>query len=855
MADLHPADRLVVPLSRLNAEALPWAGGKGAQLGALLAGGLPVPEGFCVTTGAFCRGMDAQVRTEITAAYRDMGGGAVAVRSSATAEDLPEASFAGQQESFLNITGGEEVVEAVRACWQSLRTERAVAYRRDRGIAEESVAMAVVVERMVQAEAAGVLFTLNPVTGALDEIVIEAARGLGDQVVSARVTPDRYRLRRRAPHEVLEARGEATGDLLGSARLAELAQLGLAAERLLGRAADIEWALAGGRLYLLQARAVTAAGPRPPEVHFGSRWNAEHCRGRLTLWANHNVREAMPYPHTPFSWSFWNYLVFPQISRVLGVLGRAENIDDAPNGIDLVEGRIYLNTNVMAGFMSPWLTVKITRAADAEAGACLEESLAKGELIPVRRPWSLLRTVRLATHLTGQLLRKTRPAYAWKQLHDARAEVGAFARINLGMLGDETLLALARYLAAENLPRSLEALAAGCLALPALPLLSWLLHRWGLEETLPPLLSGGRGNPTMETALALWDVAAGAGPEVRAVFSGHAIADVPRALGESAAGRQFLARLEVFLGAHGHRAVREFDFSCPRWREDPAFVYETLRNFLAHPPGQPTPREHYERQVSAHEDAKAAVHRGLTWHPLRRRIFRGLVRVLEERLPLREAYKFYLLIGVAHIRGFYLEVAGRMAERGVLEKQEDFFYLSIPEIERLAAGELDAAWVREQIPLRRLQFARQMRAHPPLLVRSDGKPAVQSQTVEGALRGTPVSWGTACGPVRVLLDPADGALLRPGEILVAPFTDPGWTPLFLTAGALIMEVGGIMSHGAVVAREYGLPAVVGVKHATRLLNDGELVEVNGATGEVARVTPAPSPVASNEALGTRLSAA
>jgi pyruvate,water dikinase len=322
---------LTVPLTEVGREALPVVGGKAAQLGAMLRGGLPVPAGFCVTTEAFHRGMDSGLVAEITAAYEALGSGQVAVRSSATAEDLPEASFAGQQETFLNIFGPVAVVEAVRACWQSLSTDRAVANRRDRSIPEGTVAMAVVVQRMVDAEAAGVLFTLNPVTGALDELVIEAARGLGDQVVSARVTPCRYRLCRRAPHDAIEMEGPDAATLLPAESLAELATLGLAAERMLGRAADIEWALAAGGIYLLQARSVTAAGPRLPEVHFGSRWNAEHCRGRLTVWANHNLCETLPYPHMPFSWSFWNYLVFPSVSVALGFYAPAEKIEEAPS--------------------------------------------------------------------------------------------------------------------------------------------------------------------------------------------------------------------------------------------------------------------------------------------------------------------------------------------------------------------------------------------------------------------------------------------------------------------------------------------------------------------------------------------
>jgi phosphoenolpyruvate synthase/pyruvate phosphate dikinase len=827
----------VIPLATIDAAALPLVGGKAAQLGVMLRGGLPVPDGFCVTTEAFRRGMDATVSQEIVAAYEGLGGGPVAVRSSATAEDLPEASFAGQQDTFLNVSGPEAVVEAVRACWQSLFTERAVAYRRDRSIPDSSVAMAVVVQRMVQAEAAGVLFTLNPVTGATDELVIEAARGLGDQVVSARVTPDRYRLRRRAPHELIEVEGASTTSLLTPAVLAELARLGLAAERLLGRAADIEWAVAGDRLHLLQARAVTAAGPVLPEIRFGSRWNAEHCRGRLTIWANHNMRETMPYPHTPFSWSFWNYLVFPSMAPVLGLMDPGENPDEAPSMVDLVDGRIYWNANVMAGLMPlpSAFQVRMGRLFDAEVASIFAELIRSGDVTPLRRSGWLWRAVRFLWRMPGQMFRKTKPAYAWKQLRDCQEEVSSFGKIDLHILSEEQILALARYFATENIPRSMDVLAVALMAAPVLLLLSELLPRWGFADAVPPLMSGIRGNPTMETALALWDLAEKAGPEVRAVFASEPITRVPHVLAESEAGREFLARMSEFLKAHGHRAVREFDFSCPRWRDDPTFLYETVRNYLSHPLDQPTPRQHYERQVREHEEARARVDRALARRPLRRRVFRWLIRVLEERLPLREAPKFYCLMGMAHIRDLYLEVGRRMVARGVLEKQEDFFFLSIPEIERISGRQLDVPWVREQIPIRRLEFARHMRANPPLVVRSDGKPVMKPTAHGEILRGTPVSWGRARGPARILMDPGDGALLHMGEILVAPFTDPGWTPLFLTAGALVMEIGGIMSHGAVVAREYGIPAVVGVKDATRLLRDGEMIEVDGATGEVRRL--------------------
>ncbi len=826
---------LIVSLADLDPEALSLAGGKAVQLARMSRGGLPVPPGFCITTDAFRRGMDSELASAVARAYEALGGGPVAVRSSATAEDLPDASFAGQQDTFLNITGAAAVEDAVRACWKSLYTERAVAYRRDHDIPEASAAMAVVVQRMVDAEAAGVLFTLNPVTGALDELVVESALGLGDQVVSARVTPDRYRLSRRAPHGVIEVEGRSTAALLTPERLAGLARLGLAAERLLGRAADIEWAVADGKLWLLQARAVTAAGPRLPEVRYGSQWNAEHCKGRLTIWANHNVRETMPYPHTPFSWSMWNYLTFPEAGKALGLLLPDEDLDRQATIVDLVDGRVYWNMNIMIGFMGI-LRGPIMRQGhylDTEVSQISQELFRSGELVPLTQPFSFKRlwnSLRLARLTFGSLLFTT-PEQGWKELQSIEDEIASFGKIDLAVMSEEQIVALARYFATQSIPRGFPVLGLGMPAFPAMIYLSKALPKWGFADALPKLLSGLQGNPTMETALALWDVAASAGPEVRSALP------FPEALSATEAGRAFLGRVDEFLKTHGHRAVREFDFSCPRWREDPTFIYETIRNYFSHPAGEPTPREHYKRQVREHAEAREAVDRALAGRPIRRWLFRKCIHLIETRLCFREAPKFYALNSLAHIRDLYLEVGRRFVKRGLLARDDDFFFLSIPEIERLTAGQLDAVWARGQIVERRKEFARHMRANPPLVIRSDGKPVRHAAAARPGevMRGTPVSTGSTRGRARILLDPGDGAALQKGEILVAPFTDPGWTPLFLTAGALVMEIGGIMSHGAVVAREYGIPAVVGVKDATRLLRDGEMLEVDGGAGEVRRI--------------------
>jgi pyruvate,water dikinase len=475
--------------------------------------------------------------------------------------------------------------------------------------------------------------------------------------------------------------------------------------------------------------------------------------------------------------------------------------------------------------------MQVAGLLDAELPGVLGPITASGELVPMKLPLGFRQIVRAIYRIWSHADAKR----AWEDLKYARREVDQFSGTDMHLLSEEQIIALVRHFATENMPRTLFPLLASFPALLAAAVLAWCLRRWGLEHLLPRLISGLGSNPTVETALAIWDLTQSADDEVRRVFAGEEVTRIPEALAKSEPGRRFLEHMAGFLKEHGHRAVREFDFSCPRWRDDPTFVYESVRNYLAHPPGQATPRQHYERQQKEHALAKEELWQALEWHPLRRRLARRLVRAIEERMPLREAFKFYTLYGAAHARDLLLEVARRLVERGLLEKPDDYFFLSIPEIEKLATGQLDKHWVDEQVVIRRHELAANMRIDPPLIVRSDGKPVMRAAPAGELMKGAGASPGVVRGPARVLFDPTDGARLHTGEILVAKFTDPSWTPLFLTAAGLIMEVGGIVSHGAIVAREYGIPAVVGVRDATRILRQGEMVEVNGTTGEVVRV--------------------
>jgi len=306
-------------------------------------------------------------------------------------------------------------------------------------------------------------------------------------------------------------------------------------------------------------------------------------------------------------------------------------------------------------------------------------------------------------------------------------------------------------------------------------------------------------------------------------------------------GRAWTERLNGFLNLHGHRAAREFDLYCPRWRENPSFVLQMVKNYLAHESSSQSPPEHFKEQMRERETYAKEMIRRLSSKtfdrliPVRRLIMKKAYNLACRYLPLRESPKYYYLMNFAIVRNIYLEIGRRLVERGLIEKNDDVFFLSRPELEKALSGQLgDREKIRKMIRDRYEEWERYCAASTPPLIRSDGKPInVKSSMIEeGVFQGTPVSPGVVEGRARIILDPTLSSEMTQGEILVAPVTDPGWTPLFLTAAGLVMEVGGAVSHGAIVAREYGIPAVVGVRDATSLIKTGETIRVDGNEGRV-----------------------
>jgi rifampicin phosphotransferase len=801
-------------------------GGKGLSLGRMSAAGLPVPPGFCVTTAAYRRlhgqspSNDPSLLEQIGAAYRQLGGGLVAVRSSATAEDGAITSFAGQQETILGVQGEREVCAAVARCWESLHSERAVAYRRDRGVGEEGLAMAVVVQRLVPAEVAGVLFTRDPLDPDGKRMLVEASWGLGESVVSGKVSPDRYHIDREtggvvAQHiaaKTVQVTAAGTGKVpaekqtqpcLDAARLSELAELGRRVEAFYGEPRDVEWAWAEERFWLLQARPITAAGAAEREQVRREEIAALAARAKPdgTVWSRYNIPEGMPEP-TPMTWALVRHLLSGRggcglMYRDLGYGGAAADTDESI--YDLVAGRVYCNLSREVRQHSgallydyPFAALKADPRKALNPQPVRDPSRA-GALfwlfLPLRLPFNILGSLRRMVRLS-RLSHSFADHFRQEILPPFAAETKRTATEDWSNLDSAALLERFCYWSKRTLDDyARNSLKATTLATVARAGLEFVLRRkLGAEPTrraLGELSMGVRPDPEADLAGALCDLIEG--------------------------------RLEraAFLERFGHRGNHDMELAQPRWSEDPA----ALERLLRHPPRAATSAEEgtanaWERIVTA---AKLS--------PLERTALEPQVRLLQTYLSLRETAKHYFMHGYALIRRALVELDKRHRLQGGI------FYLTPEELPALTAGQD----LTKLIAARRRRRAVALSLDMPAVIFSDDLEAIgRPQTIDGAdqLQGVPLSAGIAEAPALVLDEPCTDHLPSEPYILVCPSTDPAWVPLFVQARGLVMEIGGVLSHGAIVAREYGLPAVAGLPNVQRRLRTGQRLRVDGGSGTV-----------------------
>lgn len=890
------ATPLVLPFDAVSAADLPHVGGKGANLGEMTRAGFPVPPGFCITTAAFRQFMNAcddvevlyaalatlgaedvvaarrvgqevrqrlqavaipgEVMAAVTAAWAEAGSQySYAVRSSATAEDLPGTSFAGQQDTFLNVYGRDALLENIRLCWISLFTDRAILYRIQNGFSHRDVYLSVVVQRMVMPEVSGILFTADPITGHRHIVSIDASYGLGEALVAGLVSADLYQVDKRSDAIVTvrvadkhlairpqEGGGTYREELTGEQRTArvlterqvvELAQMGAEIEAHYGRPQDIEWCLEDGRVYIVQSRPITAlyplVEPRPDD-------------GALHLYVSFGHAQVMTDPLPPMAQSIWRVLFPP--GKVAGPTSDSASLCSAG-------GRLYIDLTPLMriGFLRRRLP-GFLNIVDRLLAQSVGEVVARDEFragVAQARPVARIRAIlafmlpvavriflnlwwRSPERVFNQLTARIDDYVIAVRDELAAAEPGA-ARLKAARKTlSETMIDLV-----SHFP---PLIATGMLSQK---LVNHLTEGVAEPQALNALARGLTGNVTTEMDLAVGDLAdlARQSPPLVAHLTGM---DARRALDTLLDGsvkisdsEPFVQGWQQFIDRYGMRGLSEIDISRPRWRDDPSSVIQAIAGNLHHvEPG--SHRDHHRRLAADGESVARSLVEAARHGPLgfiRARLVARQVAVARTLLAGREHPKFCIIRIAGMVREAILETAVILQQQNRIDMVSDVWFLDLHEL--IAAVEQPEMELRPRIARRRADHGRYQQMDPPRVLTSDGespivKP-VDQEIPPGALGGSPASAGTVEGRARVILDPASEMLLK-GEILVAPFTDPGWTPLFINAAGLIMEVGGLMTHGSVVAREYGIPAVVSVPQATTRIKTGQRVRIHGDLGYV-----------------------
>ena len=857
-------DRYVLGLDEIDQSQGALVGGKGANLGELARiEGIRVPAGFCVTTDAFRRIMTAvptiderlerlsrldpddrpaigalsaeirravesiaipdDVAAAITRAADRLGGqAAYAVRSSATAEDLPTASFAGQQDSYLNVVGPAEILAHVSRCMASLFTERAVIYRLRNGFDDRKVQMAVVVQRMVFPQAAGLLFTADPVTSDRTVVSIEASFGLGEALVAGLVNPDVYRVRgdavvartvgskRLAIHALpdggTEERAVAADrreePALTDAQVIRLARLGRRIEAHFGRPQDIEWCLADDEFQIVQSRPITTLFPIPA---------TDDQDNHVYISVGH--QQMMTDAMKPLGLSVWQLTT----RRPMAEAG----------------GRLFVDvTPMLASPASREALVAGMGRSDPLIADALRTVLERGDFIPVKPDADQAEMPVGSEPATIE----TDPAIVSELVERSQASIAALRR-DIGSksgpeLFDFILADLPELRRTLFDPRGLQVILA---AMQASWRLNEQLETWlGEKNAVDTLTQSVPGNVTSEMGLALLDVAdvIRPHPEVVAFLEQVSDEDFLDELPPLAGGGEARAAIVSFLGQYGMRCVGEIDITRPRWSERPASLLPVLlgnvRNFE---PG--AGRRLFEeglRRARAKEQDVLTRLRTLPDGELKAAEAKRLIDRIRTFSGYREYPKYGMVSRYFVYKQALLAEADRLVQAGLLRDREDIFFLTFAEFhEAVRTNRVDDRLIAE----RKDAFRSYQALTPPRVLTSDGEAVAgtyrRDDLPAGALTGLPVSAGTVEGRARVILDLADADLVA-GDILVTAYTDPSWTPAFVTITGLVTEVGGLMTHGAVIAREYGLPAVVGVQQATRLIRDGQRIRVNGTDG-------------------------
>jgi pyruvate,water dikinase len=864
--DTVQSDCYVLGFQEIDETQVAVVGGKGAHLGELSRiEGIGVPPGFCVTTDAFrrimadapsiddrldrlsrlnpddreaIRTLSAEIRRTlegiaipddlaagITRALARLGEqAAYAVRSSATAEDLPTASFAGQQDTYLNVVGPAAILQHVSRCWASLFTERAVTYRLRNGFDHSKVHMAVVVQQMVFPHAAGILFTADPVTSNRKVASVEASFGLGEALVSGLVNADAYKVRdgevvakavgtKQLAIHALPAGGtkeqaidpaQQEQPALTDAQVVRLAQLGRRIEAHFGRPQDIEWCLVGDGFQIVQSRPITTLFPIPAA---GDRENH--------VYVSVGHQQMMTDPMKPLGLSLFQLTALPRMYEA--------------------GGRLFVDvTQRLASSASRAGLLEVLGKSDPLIGDALQTVLERDDFIPSlpdegpggAPPRDAPAPIETDPAVVTELIERSQASNAAVE-RNIRAKSGA-ALIDF-ILAD--IPELKRILFD---PRSHQVF------MGAMDASGWLneqLQQWlGEKNAADTLTQSVPHNVTSEMGLALLDVADVIRPHPEVVAFLQHVEDEGflDELATLAGGREARDAIRAFLDKYGMRCVGEIDITRPRWSERPStLVPVILGNIKNFEPGAGERRFEQGRQEALEKEQELLERlRALPDGERKAEETKRMIDRVRTFIGYREYPKYFIVSRYFVYKQAVLEEAERLVQAHVLRETEDIFFLTFQELHDVVrANQVDA----QLIDRRKDAFRSYQALTPPRVLTSEGEAIAgayrRGDVPAGALVGLPVSAGTIEGRARVIHDMAE-ADLEAGDILVTAHTDPSWSPLFVAITGLVTEVGGLMTHGAVIAREYGLPAVVGVEHATRLIQDGQRIRVHGTDGYV-----------------------
>ncbi|MFF4031086.1 rifamycin-inactivating phosphotransferase [Streptomyces sviceus] len=859
-------DQYVLDLQEIDESQVAVVGGKGAHLGSLSRiEGIRVPAGFCVTTDAYrrvvarsssldarleelsrvspddqeaIRTLSAEIRRtveEITVPD-DLAGAitralarsgertAYAVRSSATAEDLPTASFAGQQDTYLNVVGPAAILRHISRCWASLFTERAVTYRRRNGIDDRTVRMAVVVQQMVFPHASGILFTADPVSGNRTVATVDAGFGLGEALVSGLVNPDVFKVRhgevvartisakQREVHALpdggtrevpIDAQRQEQ-PALTDAQAVRLVELGRRIEARFGRPQDIEWCLVDDDFHIVQSRPITTLFPVP-----------ESADQENHVYVSVGHQQMMTDPMRPLGLSMWQQTAMVRMHEA--------------------GGRLFVDvTQRLASPASRAGLLDLMGRGDPLVRDALETVLDREDFVPS------LPDAPPAGPRAGAAPEpvETDPAVVTGLIERSQASLAALRRDVLTKTGPELFdflpTAFEEHKRVLTDPLNFKAIMAG---MEATWWLNDQLEEWlGEKNAADTLTLSAPGNVTSEMGLALLDVADVIRPHPQVVefLAGVEDDDFLQELAKIPGGAEARDAIEAYLDRYGMRCVGEIDITRPRWSERPGtlvpVILDNVRNFE---PGAARRRfEQGLQQARKKEQEVLSRLRALPDGERKADETKGMIDRVRTFIGYREYPKYDIISRYFVYKQALMAEAERLARAGVLAEKEDVFYLTFEEFRDVVrTRQIDDRLVRQ----RKDAFRAYQALTPPRVLTSDGEALTgayrRDDVPDGALIGLPVSTGTVEGRARVILDMAE-ADLEAGDILVTTFTDPSWSPLFVAVAGLVTEVGGLMTHGAVIAREYGLPAVVGVEQATRRIRDGQRIRVHGTDGYI-----------------------